>query len=104
MDFKKVTVGFVVQQFDKEGNPLSQEFVAGDEVSYEDAYGEPVDKKEKEYLPFDMVQPEDEEAKDKVVLAALNQIKDDTEAYDYSAIHELLKDIPLDILKNYCPE
>ena len=58
MDFKKITVGFVIQNFDDDGTPLSQEFVAGDQVDYEDRYGTPIDAPENEqYLPFDMKQP-----------------------------------------------
>jgi len=55
---KKVTVGFVVQTFDPyAGKFVSQEFVAGDEVTYENEMGDVVDEWE-EYLPFNMVQPE----------------------------------------------
>ena len=62
MAYQKVTVGFVVQAFQDDGTPLSQEFVAGDEVSYEsrneEDFGEPIDVPENDtYLPFDMVQP-----------------------------------------------
>lgn len=104
MIYKKVTVGFVVQSFQKDGKFLEQEFIAGDEVSYEDAFGEPVDIREKGYLPFTMVQPEDEEEKKKAVIAALAQIKEDAESGDFSAIEELLDSVPLDVLKNFLPE
>jgi len=58
--YNKITVGFVVQTFDDEGKPISQEFIAGDDVSYENMKGEvivpyPTPKK---YLLFNMVQPE----------------------------------------------
>ena len=60
MSYKKVVVGYVVQSYNDNGTPESQEFIAGDEVTYEDEfYGEPIDPPtEKEvYLPYDMVQP-----------------------------------------------
>ena len=57
---RKITHGFVVQVFDTEkGRFVSQEFVAGDEVAYEDSHGEAVDSDMvAAYLPFHMVQPE----------------------------------------------
>jgi len=62
---KKITVGFVVQTFDTErGQFVGQEFVAGDDVAYEDDKSEAVDNSLLEtdgteaYLPYDMVQPE----------------------------------------------
>ena len=60
MKVNKITTGFVIQTFEIDGdkeNPVSQEFIAGDQVDREDENGEPVDWIEKEYLPFDMVQP-----------------------------------------------
>jgi hypothetical protein len=44
MRVNKITVGFVSQIFDTDlGRFVSQEFVAGDQVDYEDEDGEPVD-------------------------------------------------------------
>ena len=65
MYFRKVTEGHVAQVFDTEtGEFISQQFHAGDCVSYEDENGEAIDsgvfcdKDGKEaYLPFDMEQP-----------------------------------------------
>lgn len=56
---KKITVGFVVQEFDGNGNCISSEFIAGDEVSWEDQDGEPVIPPQDFYFPFEMKQPED---------------------------------------------
>ncbi len=65
MQVKKITVGFVVQVFDTDSNRfVNQDFIAGDEVDYEDEQGEAVKESllevdgEEAYLPFDMVQPE----------------------------------------------
>ena len=52
--FKKITVGFVIQEFDDDGNCFSQEFIAGDQVEYEDMQGEPFEPDQEVYHPFDM--------------------------------------------------
>ena len=67
MVIKKITTGFVVQTFDTDiGKFISQEFIAGDECSYENSYptdGETVDSNllevdgKEAYLPFEMTQP-----------------------------------------------
>jgi len=55
--YKKITTGFVIQTFNDDGNCVEQEFVAGDQVDYEDIDGEPFDAHSDNYQPFDMVQP-----------------------------------------------
>lgn len=67
---QKITTGFVVQLYDNNGIPTSQEFVAGDEVDWEAIDGELIDydkamslfnlpdgQKTEFYLPFEMKQP-----------------------------------------------
>ena len=61
--FTKITIGFVSQTFElnDDGKMIcaKQEFIAGDEVSYEDEYGEPLDFfPEHIYQSYNMVQPE----------------------------------------------
>ena len=59
---KKITVGFVIQDFDeKTGKCISQEFVAVDQVDWEDENGEAIVSPGGEgfYFEFNMVQPED---------------------------------------------
>ena len=57
----KVTHGFVVQQFEEVGGALTcvgQEFVAGDDVTWETPDGEvPDETPDEAYQSFDMVQP-----------------------------------------------
>ena len=55
----KITVGFVIQRFDKEtGRCLSQDFICDDDVTYEHPDGEPADKLDNEQgCPFDMKRP-----------------------------------------------
>jgi len=44
MIVRKITVGFVVQEFDAAtGRCLSQQFVAGDQVQFEDRAGQPIE-------------------------------------------------------------
>lgn len=66
MIISKVTVGFVTQKYDTDLKRfVNQEFVAADDVSWEDEAGDPlnlVDKPENDdhtepYLNFDMIQP-----------------------------------------------
>lgn len=65
MILNKTTTGFVVQQFDSEtGRCLSQEFVAGDQVEWEDQKGVRIEDGqfgidlEGLYWPLEMKQPE----------------------------------------------
>lgn len=57
MIVNKITTGFVVQRLDTETRQfIAQEFIAGDQVDFENEYGEPVESFA-EYLPFEMKQP-----------------------------------------------
>ncbi len=66
MLINKITTGFVIQEFDTDkGKYVSQQFVAGNPVEYEDKSGNPVDSSlmqsedgTEPYLPFDMQQPQ----------------------------------------------
>lgn len=58
-EIRKITTGFVIQRWNAETKKfLGQEFVAGDQVDYEDELGNSIDETEPEYQTFDMVQPE----------------------------------------------
>jgi hypothetical protein len=57
--FNKVTVGFVVQTFEKNDKGkfvcISQEFIAGDQVVFENANGEPLSEvPDHKYQSFNM--------------------------------------------------
>lgn len=65
-EYQKVTTGFVTQIFkkrDKKYVCTEQSFIAGDEVSRENEFGEPLDVPQVEtaevYFPFEMKQPSD---------------------------------------------
>lgn len=53
---RKITTGFVIQTF-QDGKCVEQEFVAGDQVEWENEAGEPIKPPEHEYAPFEMIQP-----------------------------------------------
>ena len=59
MKWNKVTVGFVMQTYEDE-ICVAQEFIAEDQVDYEDyEYGDPIDPPcNEQYFPFDMIQPD----------------------------------------------
>lgn len=58
MKIQKITYGFVVQTFDTETQKFtSQEFIAGDQVEWEDENGDPVEDQPDSYLEFEMIQP-----------------------------------------------
>ena len=58
LEFNKITVGFVSQKFRKQNDGrficILQEFVAGDDVQFEDVKGESIQAPEHEYQPFNM--------------------------------------------------
>lgn len=66
MIVRKITTGFVVQEFDAEtGRCVSQEFIAGDQVDWEDRQGNTISDGdfgidlEGLYYPLEMKQPEE---------------------------------------------
>ncbi len=65
MILNKITTGFVVQKFDSEtGRCLSQEFIASDQVEWEDQKGDRIEdgmcglEREGFYFPLKMKQPD----------------------------------------------
>lgn len=58
-EFNKITVGFICQRYRKNSSGkfvcIHQEFVAGDDVQYENAEGDAISPPEHDYQPFNMV-------------------------------------------------
>ena len=58
MEINKVTTGFVIQKYRKQSTGkfkcIDQEFVAGDDVQFEDFHGDSVEPPEHDYQPFNM--------------------------------------------------
>jgi len=59
LEFNKVTTGFVIQKYRKNSTGkfacIAQEFIAGDDVQFENPKGEPIEAPEHEYQPFNML-------------------------------------------------
>ena len=53
---RKITTGYVIQWFEDNGKFVGQEFVAGDQVEWENNEGEPIPSNHW-YVPFDMSNP-----------------------------------------------
>ena len=58
LEFNKITTGFVSQKFRKDSSGkfkcIWQEFVAGDDVQFENVLGENIEEPQHEYQPFNM--------------------------------------------------
>ncbi|MFH1616362.1 MAG: hypothetical protein ABIG61_14905 [Planctomycetota bacterium] len=58
IDFNKVTTGFVIQKYRKNSagkfTCINQEFIAGDDVQFENLKGDSIEAPEHEYQPFNM--------------------------------------------------
>jgi len=83
--FTKITVGFVTQTFEKDDKGrficTKQEFVAGDQVDYEDGQGNSIEPPDYEYQPYNMTL-KNEASKKFMEVAMLNKI--------YEAIEKVL--------------
>jgi len=59
LEFDKITTGFVVQKYRKgrrgKFRCVHQEFIAGDDVQFENNKGQPVEPPRHEYQPFNML-------------------------------------------------
>jgi len=59
LEFNKVTVGFVVQRYRRDNKGrfrcIDQEFVAGDDVQFENVKDQAIEQPEHEYQPFNML-------------------------------------------------
>jgi hypothetical protein len=105
MLIRKITSGFVTQVYDTQhGRFVSQEFTAGDDCQYEDERGEAVDSSllnvhgHEAYLPFQMVQPTDDECAAVVERLVEKASAAGLEPEDMDeTVHELASSIAADI-------
>ena len=86
--FTKITTGFVAQTFEKDDKGrfvcTHQEFIAGGQCDYEDAYGNPVEPPDYEYQSYDMTLT-NETAEETKEVTMLNRV--------YEAIEEVLESL-----------
>jgi len=84
--FKKITVGFVVQKYEQGGERcfvcVEQEFVAGDQCDFEDTEGNPIEPPDHEYQPYTMTLLSEERLRQ---LPMLHKV--------YDAIEEVLQSL-----------
>jgi hypothetical protein len=99
MIVNKITTGFVVQQFDTDTRSfVSQEFVASDQVEFENQDGEGAASFD-EYLPFDMKQPVNEASSQSSRLAAVERfVKAPSEEEWANLRATILRDHPLRVI------
>jgi hypothetical protein len=108
----KITYGFVIQRFDNNNKFVSQEFVANDQVEYENENGTQVGEvlDELPYVPFEMVQPNTEmlekDDNENIVINDNQEfvLKSDFTWVEVSKINMRIKKTPLGANIKFCHE
>lgn len=101
LEFNKVTTGFVVQKYHRESTGkfrcIHQEFVAGDDVQFENLKGDSIEAPEHEYQPFNMTLVSRDEIIDRLgdVLTSIDVGGEQSRQFDHEIkiLDELLKDL-----------
>jgi hypothetical protein len=101
LEFNKVTTGFVVQKYRKDSTGkfrcVHQEFVAGDDVQFENLKGDSIEAPEHEYQPFNMTMLSKDEIIDRLgdVLTSIDVGGEQSRqfAHEIKNIDELLRDL-----------
>ena len=99
--FTKITVGFVTQNYKKNAAGrlicMSQEFIAGDDVQFENLKGDSIEVPEHEYQPFNMTLVSRDEIIDRLgdVLTSIDVGGEQSRqfAYEIKILDELLRDL-----------
>jgi hypothetical protein len=101
LEFNKITTGFVVQKYRKNSigkfRCIHQEFVAGDDVQFENIKGDSIEAPEHEYHPFNMTMVSKDEIIDRLgdVLTSIDVGGEQSRqfAYEIKILDELLRDL-----------
>ena len=101
LEFNKITTGFVVQKYRKNSigkfRCIHQEFVAGDDVQFENIKGDSIEAPEHEYQPFNMTMVSKDEIIDRLgdVLTSIDVGGEQSRqfAYEIKILDELLRDL-----------
>ena len=101
LEFNKVTTGFIVQKYRKDSTDkftcVHQEFVAGDDVQFENLKGDSIEAPEHEYQPFNMTMLSEDEIIDRLgdVLSSIDVGGEQSRQFDHEIriLNELLKDL-----------
>ena len=99
--FNKITIGFVSQKFRKDSNGkfkcTHQEFIAGNDVQFENTKGEPIETPEHEYQQFNMTLISSSQIIDRLgdILTSINVGGEQSRqfAHEIKILDELLKDL-----------
>jgi len=101
LEFNKITTGFVVQKYCKDSTGkftcIHQEFVAGDDVQFENLKGDSIKAPEHEYQPFNMTLVSKDEIIDRLgdVLTSIDVGGEQSRqfAHEIKILDELLRDL-----------
>jgi len=101
LEFNKITTGFVVQRYRRDNKGefrcVHQEFVAGDDVQFENLKGDSIEAPEHEYQPFNMTMLSRDEIIDRLgdVLTSIDVGGEQSRqfAHEIKILDELLKDL-----------
>jgi len=101
LEFNKITVGFVVQRYHRDNKGkfkcIDQEFVAGNDVQFENAKGQTLEQPEHEYQPFNMLLLSRQQIIDRLgdVLTSIDVGGEQSRqfAHEIRILDELLKDL-----------
>lgn len=101
LEFNKVTTGFVCQKFKKNKSDkfvcVQQEFVASDDVQFENIKGAPIEAPEHEYQPFNMTLLSRDEIADRLneLLSSIDVGGEQSRqfAHEIKTLNNLLEDL-----------
>jgi len=101
IEFNKVTTGFVVQKYRKNSagkfTCINQEFIAGDDVQFENLKGDPIEAPEHEYQPLNMTMLSRDQIIDRLgdVLTSIDVGGEQSRqfAHEIKILDELLRDL-----------
>lgn len=101
IEFNKVTTGFVVQKYRKNSTGkfkcVHQEFVAGDDVQFENLKGDSIEAPEHDYQPFNMTMLSRDEIIDRLgdVLTSIDVGGEQSRQFSHEIkiLDELLRDL-----------
>ena len=99
--FTKITVGFVTQSYGKNAAGkficMGQEFIAGDDVQFENLKGDSIEAPEHDYQPFNMTMLSKDEIIDRLgdVLTSIDVGGEQSRqfAHEIKILDELLRDL-----------
>jgi len=101
LEFNKVTTGFIVQKYRKNSTGkfacVHQEFIAGDDVQFENLKGDSIEAPEHDYQPFNMTMLSKDEIIDRLgdVLTSIDVGGEQSRqfAHEIKILDELLRDL-----------